>query len=343
MVRTSSVIFANLGVNMKILVRLPNWLGDTVMAVGFMQALQQIYPNALISVITKKGLQDLMDHIPNLQHIFVFSKEDYKGLPGLCQFGKKIKKAEKFDLFFCLPYSFSSAFMGWAIGAKKSIGFKNDFRNLLLTHAYKKPKGLHRVEEYISLLELYAATNVRQQKILLKHKFPKKNYIVVNINSEAASRRLTRAKAIEMLTHLQKNVPQKIILIGAPKEKEFVETVINSLPHKNHIENVAGKTSLSQLIKTLASAQAMLSTDSGPAHLANALGTFTVVLFGAGNENNTAPYNFENRQIIRLGQLSCEPCEKNICVRYATPQCLERLDTGKIVSAICNPRKYDKG
>ncbi len=70
MVKPTSVIFANLVVNMKILVRLPNWLGDTVMAVGFIQALQQIYPNALISVITKKGLQELMNYIPNLQKTF---------------------------------------------------------------------------------------------------------------------------------------------------------------------------------------------------------------------------------------------------------------------------------
>jgi heptosyltransferase II len=77
----------------------------------------------------------------------------------------------------------------------------------------------------------------------------------------------------------------------------------------------------------------MVSTDSGPAHLANALGTHTIVLFGAGKESNTAPYNKELRNIIRLGELSCEPCEKNVCVRYGIPQCLERLDTNRIIEA----------
>ena len=75
----------------------------------------------------------------------------------------------------------------------------------------------------------------------------------------------------------------------------------------------------------------MLTTDSGPAHLANALGTHTVVLFGAGDENNTAPYNHEYRTIIRLGKLDCEPCRKNVCIRYGTPQCLEQLDTHMII------------
>jgi heptosyltransferase-2 len=65
--------------------------------------------------------------------------------------------------------------------------------------------------------------------------------------------------------------------------------------------------------------------------LANALGTHTIVLFGAGKESNTAPYNKELRNIIRLGELSCEPCEKNVCVRYGIPQCLERLDSNRII------------
>jgi hypothetical protein len=52
------------------------------------------------------------------------------------------------------------------------------------------------------------------------------------------------------------------------------------------------------------------------------------------NENNTAPYNKDYRSIIRLGSLSCEPCEKNVCIRYGTPQCLERLDTNMIVETV---------
>ena len=75
----------------------------------------------------------------------------------------------------------------------------------------------------------------------------------------------------------------------------------------------------------------MITTDSGPAHVANALGTPTIVLFGAGNENNTAPYNKNNSTIIRFGQLPCEPCVNNVCKVYGTPECLLRLDDNFIV------------
>jgi ADP-heptose:LPS heptosyltransferase len=253
---------------------------------------------------------------------------------GLIRLGNQVKRTEKFDLFFCLPDSFSAAFMAAATGAGRRIGYKKELRQVLLTDSFAKPDGLHRVEEYGRLVELFTNAKAKAMDVSLQHNFSKKDYVVVNINSEASSRRLTVIKATELLNALASDINQKIILVGAPKEKEFVDSVVSKLNHPPGIENLAGKTSLCQLAEVLASAQVMLTTDSGPAHLANALGTQTVVLFGAGNESNTAPYNKHFRNIIRLGQLSCEPCEKNICVRYATPQCLERLDNKRIVETV---------
>ena len=319
---------------MKILVRLPNWLGDMVMSVGFLNQLPYFFPGAELSVIAKKSIHELLSFFPPTKHRFIFSKDEFKGVKGLVQFGNQIKRTESFDLFFCLPDSFSAAVIGAATGADKRIGYKKELRQVLLTDSFSKPGGLHRVEEYVQLAALFTNTKAQNINVSLLHQFEKKNYVVVNINSEASSRRLTVTKAIELLNLLRDSIDQKIVLIGAPKEKEFVDSVLSQLNHPSNIENLAGKTSLNQLAEVLASAQVMLTTDSGPAHLGNALGTQTVVLFGAGRESNTAPYNKELRDIVRLGQLSCEPCEKNICVRYETPQCLERLDIKRIVETV---------
>ncbi len=319
---------------MKILVRLPNWLGDMVMSVGFLNQLPYFFPDAAVSVIVKKGIHELLPLFPKTEHQFIFNKDEFNGVKGLIEFGKQIKKTERFNLFFCLPDSFSTAIMGLASGAGKRIGYKKEWRQILMTDTYQKPQRLHRVEEYIHLLELYTGRRSLPANVSLHHSFEKKNYVVVNINSEASSRRLTVAKSVELLNLLSYSIQQKIVLIGAPKEKEFVDAVIAQLNDSSSIENLAGKTSLCQLAEILASAQLLLTTDSGPAHLANALGTRTVVLFGAGNESNTAPYNKELRSIIRLGQLSCEPCEKNVCLRFGVPQCLERLDSNRIVETV---------
>lgn len=319
---------------MKILVRLPNWLGDMVMSVGFMHQLPDFFPGAQLSVIAKKGIHELLSFFPKTQHQFIFSKEEFRGFKGLIKFGNQIRQTENFDLFFCLPDSFSAAIMGAATGAEKRIGYKKELRQVLLTDSYSKPENLHRVDEYIQLIELFTGKPARPADVSLHHQLPGKNYIVVNINSEAASRRLTITKAVELLSLLRSSIEQKIILIGASREKEFVDSVLMQLKDVSNVENLAGQTSLSQLTELLACAQLMITTDSGPAHLANALGTHTIVLFGAGNESNTAPYNRELRNIIRLGQLTCEPCEKNICIRYDVPQCLERLDSNRIIEMV---------
>jgi len=319
---------------MKILVRLPNWLGDMVMSVGFIHQLSHFYPGAEVSVIAKQGIHELLAFFPQCKHKFIFNKKEFDGISGLVRYGRGIKQTEKFDLFFCLPDSFSSAIMGAATGAKKRIGYKNELRQVLLTNSYRKPQNLHRVEEYIQLFRFFTKQQPNPVDVSLNHGYSKQEHVVVNINSEASSRRLTVSKAVEILTLLRNSIEQKIVLIGAAKEKEFVESVVQQLKSQDNIENLAGKTSLCELVELLASAQLLLSTDSGPAHLANALGTHTVVLFGAGKESSTAPYNKHLRNIIRLGELSCEPCEKNICIRYGTPQCLERLDSARIIETI---------
>jgi heptosyltransferase II len=319
---------------MRILVRLPNWLGDMVMSVGFIKQIPGFFPGAEISVIAKKGIHELLPFFPPLKQEFVFDKQQFNGVKGVLQFGKRIKQAGTFDLFFCLPDSFSAAVMAWATGSNKRVGYKNELRQLLLTDSFKKVKGLHRVEEYIRLLELFTKKEGTIPDVSLQHNFTKAGHLVVNINSEASSRRLTVTKAVELLDFLRSSIQQKIVLIGTAKEREFVDSVVEKLKDRQNVQNLAGQTSLHQLAEVLASAQLMISTDSGPAHLANALGTHTIVLFGAGNESNTAPYEKRWRNIIRLGELSCEPCEKNVCMRYETPQCLERLSSHRIVETV---------
>ena len=319
---------------MKILVRLPNWLGDMVMSVGFLNALNTIYPGAEVTLIVKKGLQGLLPLFPQVKEVVVFDKSEMKGLRGAWWFGRRLKKKEKYDLFFCLPDSLSAAVMALATGAKKRIGFKKEGRGILLTHAYAKPENKHRAEEYAALLSLFTGKSVKDLNVTLRNNQRREDYIIVNINSEAQSRRLTVSKAVELINGLQERVSQKIILIGAPKEKPFIDAVLALLPYSENLENKAGSTTLLELAQLLGAAKVMLTTDSGPAHLANALQTTTIVLFGAGNESNTAPYMAEYRTVIRLGELSCEPCRKNVCVRYETPQCLERLNTALIVEQV---------
>ena len=323
---------------MNILVRLPNWLGDMVMSTAFVQALQTTYQNASIDVIAKSNLGDVLDAMNNINEKYLFNKKDWKGLSGAYQFGKMIRNKKKYDLFFCLPDSFSSALMGFATGAKKRIGYKKELRSFLLTQKFTKPTGLHRVDEYVRLLELFTGTEIKERKVELMCTAAEiENRMVINFNSEASSRRMPVAKAISIMQILvQQFTEHEFVFIGTPAEKEFVDSIVAQVPAStNTLVNKAGTTGVKELFNLIASASVLLTTDSGPAHIANALHTKTVVLFGAGNEKNTAPYNKNDVTVIRNGTLPCEPCVSNSC-RFGEPKCLLLLKNEIIAEAVVN-------
>lgn len=319
---------------MNILVRLPNWLGDMVMSSALINALHQLYPNAVVDVIVKKGLQDLLSGFRNIEHTHVFDKKEWPGAVGAYRFGKQIRQQKKYDLFFCLPDSFSSALMAFGTGTRHRIGYEKEIRSFFLTDSYSKAKGLHRVDEYLHLLKRFShQTSINAKVELLVPLFQKKKNIIINFNSEAVSRRMPVTKAVSILQVLQKEFSQyEFVFIGSAKEKMYVDAIIKSSGISD-FQNISGTTSLKDLMHILAGSTCMLTTDSGPAHLANALGVPTIVLFGAGNEQNTAPYNQQNTVVVRNGMLPCEPCVRNTC-KFGAPKCLLEMNINKICIAI---------
>ncbi len=327
---------------MKILVRLPNWLGDLVMSAGFLEHLTKVYTGAQVDVIAKKGIHQLTAYFNGINDVYVFDKQEYPGLKGAAKFGIQIRQKHQYDIAFCLPESFSSAMMLWQTKAKQRVGFGKELRSFMLTHSYSKPKGMHRVEEYIYLLEKYSRIACSTPKVHLKNTFTQHpNRILINVNSEADSRRLPVQKAISIIDKIRSNTDADLILVGSPKEVPHVTAVFEGLADKHGISNLAGKTNMDELIVLFSQSKVMLTTDSGPMHLANALGVHTVALEGASDEKNTAPYNKERSSLIRYGKLPCEPCVKNTC-RFGQPECLLRMDESVIVKAVLNALKQLK-
>jgi len=322
---------------MKILIRLPNWLGDVVMSTAFVSAVRGLYPEASIDVIIKKELSGIAILMPGLRNIHSFSKQANAGLPGVFRFGRMLK-SEKYDLFFNLPESLSSLVMGWATGAKQRIGFGKEGGFFLLTRHYKTAKNIHRVDEYISLLEQFTGKKIDNRLVSLDVENPGKpvtDCVLVNFNSEASSRRMPLEKAKTLLNFLTNHFKKvEFTFVGAPKETAFIDEIINGADNIDRIRNIAGKTDLVSLSHLMAGCTAMLTTDSGPAHLANSVNTPVVVLFGAGNEYNTAPYNKHNLTVLRAGKLDCEPCIKNTCKLYGIPKCMQLLDDLQIINAL---------
>ena len=320
---------------MNILIRLPNWLGDVVMATAFIDAVLIKYPSATVDVIIKKELQSIAELIPGINKVHAFSKQENLGLRGVYHYGKTLR-TESYDIFYNLPHSLSSFIMAWASGAKQRIGFRKEGGLFLLTRSIKKRKNLHRVEEYLLLLENKGDNVIPKQKVVLRIPSPElENIVAVNFNSEASSRRMPLHKGKNIINSLTAHFPDiNFVFIGSPKESSFIDDLLTGLHNSARLQNYAGKTNLTGLAQLMAGSKAVLTTDSGPAHLANAVGVPTIVLFGAGDENNTAPYNKGGLTVIRYGELVCEPCVRNTCKLYGIPKCMEMLDEIKIINAL---------
>ena len=323
---------------MKILVRLPNWLGDIVMSMAFIDALNRIYPNCWIFIIVKKELKDLFSNDPRLKGVFGFSKNDFPGVLGLWKFGSQITKEHKFDLFFCLPNSFSSALMGYFTGSKVRVGYKKELRDFLLTHSFSEVDEVHRVDAYTQLLSQFAELPLDEPKVeiqtssMTSYQLPSGENLLLNVHSEADSRRMPISLAVKIVNQLSGYGPFNIVLTGSPKEVEYSQLIEAKISGLVPVYNYTGKTTLMELIALIRNLDFVVSTDSGIAHVSNALSIPTVVLFGAGNPANTRPYNLRYLEVIRKEDLECSPCVSNHC-RLKTTACLNELDVSRVKKA----------
>lgn len=324
-----------------ILVRLPNWVGDVIMALPFIDAVKKTFPEHQIHVVIKSGLEDILAFAEGIDTISTYSKKEYKGLLGGYKFGKQLSKKFDYEFFYCLPNSFSSAWIGYFTQSKNRIGFKNEMRDFLLSESCDKPTGQHRVNDYLHLLKEFSPLDAVEVKSSLqlteRHSYVgntsvKKN-LLLNINSEAFSRRIPVESAASLLLKLGETNNYTLYLSGSNKEIPYVKEVLNLLPADFKIENRAGRTSLKELFELVGSMDFVVSTDSGIAHIANAFGVNTVVIFGAGDERKTRPFNSRNLKIIRKPNLECAPCISNKCI-FHTPKCISELNMERVVTAL---------
>lgn len=305
------------------------------MSTAFINAVRQLYPDARVDVVIKKELSSIASLIPGIDTIHSFSKDDNPGLGGVYRFGKSLR-SENYDIFFTLPDSLSAAVMGKTTGAKKRVGYSKEGGFFLLTKVCRRPKNVHRVEEYLSLLGQFSGKSIGSNEVKLQAQLQKRSgLILLNFNSEAESRRMPLDKGKELLNLLtQTFADMQFGLIGGPKDAVYVEELLQGAADLDRISNYCGKTTLATLANLMAGAKVLLSTDSGPAHLANSVGLPVIALFGAGNEHNTAPYNADKLTVIRAGQLPCEPCVRNVCKLYGIPKCMQLLDDARIINAL---------
>lgn len=162
--------------------------------------------------------------------------------------------------------------------------------------------------------------------------YPAVPWIGMNPGAEyGPAKRWPREKFIEAASEISRRTNCRWLIVGGPKERSLGDAIVSALG-KTGI-NLAGKTSLRELMALLRSCRVMLSNDSGPAHLAAALGTPVVALFGSTSPELTAPgLPGDSRNRVLASPVVCSPCFRRECpVDF---RCMNRIDVRDVVNAV---------
>lgn len=299
---------------MKLVIRMPNWLGDLVMATPILRDVRQKYPKAHITAMCQSNVAPLLHANPHLDGVLAFSHADKS------QAIKALRKG-RFDLGILLTNSLSSAWLFWRGGVKKRIGFISDGRRLLLNNPVPMPKERgqeHLVTTYKRLLspplsdsspELFVTPE--EKEAVLKKFCLSENSKIIGVNPGAAYGPAKcwlpdRFRAVtEKLLEDEQNT---LLYVGDPASSGLIQEICRDLPSR--VIDLSGKTTLRKLIALIERCDVFLTNDSGPMHIAAALKTPLVALFGSTNDVATGPY--KHGTVIHK-HVHCSPCYLRTC------------------------------
>lgn len=334
----------------KILISLPNWLGDIVISLPTIKGMRWIFPGSHISVLVRSDFASLFKYNHDINEVI-----SYQRGTGLRKFvsGWKIAKTMKdkrFDLALILPRSFNSALIPFLSKIPQRIGYSADSRSILLTHPVIRHKDIlsqHRVYYFINLLKHFdkhvpisepgIKTGREEEKWadeLLKlalggHLGSRTFWIGFNAGATYGEAKCWfTERYAELARKLMDRFNAHILLFGSKAESQTNSEILRKLP-KEHVLDLSGQTDIIQLATLLKRCRFLVTNDTGPMHVAAAVGTPVVAVFGPTDYVTTAP--FGAKHILVRKEVECSPCLKRTCP--TDHRCMSLVSVENVFSA----------
>jgi heptosyltransferase-1 len=318
-----------------ILITKPSALGDIVLALPALTALRKNFPDAKITWLVRPEFAPLLENHPHLDEIILFDRKllskawfHPKGFDALISLIRRLRE-NKFDAVFDLQGLFRTAIMTWATGCKKRFGMANsrEMAHLFYTHKIKQDfDSIHLVDFYLKMVKAAGAEKLdarfelpsNQQdidsvnKILADFDIQSGKYVVFVPGSAHIDKRWPTERFAALADRISSEFKLPIIAVGTNSENELIEEIQNT--SKAHITSFAGRTSLKELVELLRTARLVVSNDTGPGHIASALGTPLVMMYSWSNPARIAPYGRPECMIAR------EPYGRGLKIKSKNPK-----------------------
>jgi heptosyltransferase-2 len=339
----------------RIVIRMPNWVGDVVMATPALRAVRQCWPQAEITVLCLPSGEEILRGSPCIDRFEVYARKGGdRGIHGRRRVIRQLRE-NRHDLAIALPNSFSSAWIFFRARIPRRLGTAYGKRGWLLTDRYTPElEGQHRVPKsmvthYYDVLEtidvprgrgdleLFETDDGRRLTLeklaLLGAKEDDRYVAIVPGAAFGPTKRWPADRFAQVADHLQNEHGLKPLLIGGPGEESLLLDVDRAM--KTEALSTADDVFDLDALKTaVRMCSLMVTTDTGPRHYAVAMGVPVVVVMGSTDPRYTES-NTEKTTVIRE-DLDCSPCHLKTCP-LSHHHCMTLIEPERVIAA-CESR-----
>ncbi len=322
----------------------PSSLGDVVHAMPTAAALRRLFPQAFIMWLVKRQWAGIVERVEGVDEVCAVE-------PGLAGWLSQVPRlrAQGFDLAVDLQGLFRSGGMAWLSGCATRIGFANarEGSPWFYTHRVPVPTTeMHAVDRNLLVAQALGAPPrgepefrfrpLSDDRSLVADLLSRQGvpagapWIAMNVSARWATKRWPRGCFAEVADRLQQEGMGRVVLIGGPDERADTEAVKHLM--RTAPADLTGQTEPGLLPALLQAASLLITNDSGPMHVAAAVGTPVVALFGPTSPVRTGPYGTRHR--VLTSGVPCSPCFDRQCRNRVRLECLTSLSPAMVLDAV---------
>ena len=323
----------------KILVVSVNWMGDVVFSTPVYRALKAAYPGARVCALAVPRVKEVLELCPDVDEVVVYDENGKaRGILGKIGAGLALR-GMGFDAVFILRRSLSRTFVAWLAGIPVRVGFFHDPWRWLLTHGVDDQgcDQVHRSDVYLRVIEsfgvkvkdrwacLQVGRDVCERlatKLRAKGLTGDERIVVLNTGGNWDLKQWPQERFAQLAARLSREFGFTVVLSGGMSDLLRVQSIAKD----SGVDPVvlAGETDIKELAALFKRAHMVVSADSGPLHLANALGANVLALFGPTRPEITGPRG-QGRMKVLMRDVGCNrapcyylECPDNRCMKALT-------------------------
>lgn len=323
------------------------WIGDMILLTPALRALKRAYPQSHITLLIRPLVANLMETCPYVNEVIIDTKGN--GISRVSSFFELVRcvRRGRFNLAVVLhPTSIRNALIPFLAGVSLRVGSNVGGRGILLSQSCADDTTVHEVDRYLRVLQLlnveetasglefwHTDTDRRAVHQLLGscNVVPEDRIIGINLGTTWGTKSWVLDRFADVIAGIQNRFEGAVVLTGSSSEVKLGEALQKLV--KANVINLIGKTTILQLGALIERCDLYLTCDSGPMHIAAAVGTPTIALFGPTNPLRHRPYG-DGHHVIEK-DVTCRPCYKRKCMRTDAPNlCMTEIQASDVVERI---------